>query len=118
MENNLESLEYQGEPLVLEATAIPEISVSVYVKEEPLALRFIRSGWANPTMYHVLFEQGDFETTDYKGLMSGEQIKELYGIEIVETLDINKMVKENPNNMDLGNTIRKIARELTQNTKI
>ena len=107
-----------ADPMEFEATSRAEISVSVYFKEEPVAFRFVRSGWTNPTMYHVILEHGDFESADYKGLMSEEQIKETYGIEISGNLDIKDLVKQFPNNMELGNAIRSISNKLTQNTKI
>jgi hypothetical protein len=49
------------------------------VDNEPIAIRILESGWRG--MYHVLFEHGDMEQTDYMWL-DAAQIAEKFGIAI------------------------------------
>lgn len=72
---------------------------------EPIGIHIIKSGWRNPTMYHVLIEFGDMEQTDYH-FLSNEQIEEKFAIQLGEDLDFSEIVKSNPNDMELGKIIR------------
>lgn len=75
-------------------------------EDEPIQFHIIKSGWGNPQMFHVLFEFGDYEQTDYH-FMSKEQIKERFDIEFNE-IDFVETVKEFSNDMELGKKIRSI----------
>jgi hypothetical protein len=72
---------------------------------EPIGIHIIKSGWRFPDMYHVLIEYGDFEQTDYQ-LLTREQIEGKYNLILGEDLDFTKIIKENPNDMELGKIIR------------
>ena len=74
--------------------------------DEPMQFHIIKSGWGNPQMFHVLIEFGDMEQTDYH-FMSKEQIKESFDIEFTE-IDFVEIVKEFPNDTELGEKIRSI----------
>lgn len=73
--------------------------------DEPMQIHVVKSGWSRPQMYHVLVEFGDMEQTDYH-FMDSDQIKERFGVEVdLKTLD--EMIKDHPNDMELGNTLRR-----------
>ena len=103
-----------------EANSFAEISLSAYLKDEPIAFRFVRSGWSRPQTFHVLIEFGDYSDTTYKGLMTAEQIKEEYGIDMPssEELNLTKLDEANPNNMDMGKAIRSLVLKCKQKVEI
>jgi hypothetical protein len=72
---------------------------------EPIGIHIIQSNWTRPTLYHVLIEHGDIEVTDVH-LLNREQIKEQFGIEFGEDLDFGKLVRNMPNDMELGKAMR------------
>ena len=103
-----------------EANSFAEISLSAYLKDEPIAFRFVRSGWSRPQTFHVLIEFGDYSDTTYKVLMTGEQIKEEYGIDMpsADEMTLTKIDKDNPNNMDMGKAIRSLVLKCKQKVEI
>jgi hypothetical protein len=72
---------------------------------EPIGIHIIQSGWRKPVMYHVLIEHGDIERTDLH-LLTREQIQEKFDIAFDEGADLGKMVRDIPNDMELGKAIR------------
>ena len=111
--------ESKSEPITkLEFGSFAEMSLSAYAKEEPIAYRIVRSGWAKPQMYHVLVEFGDYGDTTYKGLMSADQIKEDLGFIVIEHPSVRDYIVKYPNNMELGKEIRTIANQYNQTIQI
>jgi hypothetical protein len=72
---------------------------------EPIGIHIIQSNWTRPTLYHVLIEHGDIEVTDVH-LLNREQIQEKFDITFDEDADLGKMVRDIPNDMELGKAIR------------
>lgn len=80
---------------------------------EPIGIHIIRSGWNNPIMYHVLLEFGDYDTTDHH-LLTKEQIKEKWNIELEDEVNFSELIMSTPNDMELGKLVRL---EYTKNQK-
>jgi hypothetical protein len=118
MEELKVSMVESGDVPKYEANTVAEMSMSIYVKEEPIAIRIVRSGWGKPAMYHVLVEFGDYGDTNYNGLMDATQIKERYGVEVLDHDSITSFIVKYPNNMDLGKEIRSLANQYKQKTQI
>jgi hypothetical protein len=102
----LELTEVKNENSKLEMKTFTQFCTNVTIKDEPFQMHIVKSGWGKPQMYHVLVEFGDMEQTDYH-FMSKEQIKKRWGLEFDE-VDFVEMVKEYPNDMELGKKIRLI----------
>ena len=80
--------------------------------DTPCSILIIRSGWKD--MYHVITEWGDSGDSIYK-LARGQHLISQYGIERSdlptrgENIIVSKeTIKSTPNNMDLGENIRKL----------
>jgi len=102
----LELTEVKNENSKLETKTFTQFCTNVTIKDEPIQMHIVKSGWGKPQMYHVLVEFGDMEQTDYH-FMSKEQIKERWELEFDE-VDFVEMIKEYPNDMELGKKIRLI----------
>jgi hypothetical protein len=72
---------------------------------EPVGIHIIKSGWRQPTLYHVLIEHGDTDQADHH-ILSIEQIEEKFGVVIGDEMDFGQMIKEIPNDMELGKALR------------
>ena len=91
---------------------VVDLNMSVYLKDEPIAIRIIKSGWEN--QFHVLTEFGDFEQTDYVGLMTRNQIREKYNIRVADSESLTSYTNRLPNDVELGKTIRTIGNRFKQ----
>jgi hypothetical protein len=96
-------------------SVVADINISAYHKDEPVAIRIVKSGWSTPQQYHVLIEFGDFSDTDYKGLMTADQIKEKYNIKVADSESLTSYTNRLPNDLDLGKTIRNVGNKFKQN---
>jgi hypothetical protein len=115
MRNMKFNINNQEEEIQLTGRAYIEASVSIAVLEEPWIYRIIPSGWSN--MYHVIKEYGDYETSEYIGILTAEQIKEEYQLEIPSMLDeMNSTIKRKPNDYDLGGSIRQMSNYIKDQT--
>lgn len=110
----------ESEEILLEASITSDINFSINFIDEPWAIRIIKSGWTKPQMYHVIFETGDYEQSDYLGLKTEIEIKEKWGIELPDpkSLNLNLAIKENPNDSDLGDKLRILIRNFSKKIKI
>lgn len=108
------------EEIKFNAKLSADISLSAYIDEEPIAFRFVKSGWSRPQRYHVLIEWGDSDDTTYKGLMSEAQILDEYGFEVPnsEELSISKIATQFGNDADLGSRIRKTLKNIDKKIKL
>lgn len=75
------------------------------VTGEPVGIHIIKSNWRNPVLYHVLLEFGDMDQTDH-ALLSAEQIESEWGIVLDDEKDLGQMIKEIPNDSELGKEMR------------
>lgn len=85
----------------------PEFYVNVIVEEDPIQLHIIWSGWSKPQMYHVIVEYGDYEQSEYF-FLDAEQIKDRFQIDIPNMKSFSNILKECPNDMELGKAIRNL----------
>jgi len=92
-----------------------DISFVTWIDDDPIAIRFIPSGWCNPRMYHALKEYGDYEDTQYLGLFDRDQIRENFLVDIPEEFDLSSIIKNNPNDYELGTKLRKIHNQIERN---
>jgi hypothetical protein len=102
----LKLTEIKNGNLKLETKTFTQFCTNVTIKDEPIQIHIIKSGWSKPQMFHVLVEFGDIEQTDYH-FMTKEQIKERWDLEFNE-VDFVNIIKESPNDMELGKKIRLI----------
>jgi hypothetical protein len=72
---------------------------------EPVGIHIIKSGWRQPVLYHVIIEFGDMDKADHH-ILSVEQIKEQWGIEIEDDRDYGQMIMTIPNDSELGKEMR------------
>jgi hypothetical protein len=92
----------------------PEISLSVYHEDEPYAIRFVKSGWGSPDLYHVIREFGDMDNSEYVGTRSSEQIKMEFGIDVnIQNSSLFKIIRSEPNDQSLGKKLRETINSLT-----
>jgi len=92
----------------------PEISVAVYHEEEPYAIRFVKSGWGNPDLYHVIREFGDMDNSEYVGTLSIEQIQDQFRIDVtIQNASLLNIIRSEPNDQSLGRKIRETINSLT-----
>lgn len=91
---------------------VVDLNMSVYLKDEPIAIRVVRSGWEN--QFHVLREFGDFEQTQYVGLMTQEQIREEFKIRVADFESLSSYTRRLPNDIDLGKTVRGVENRFKQ----
>ena len=103
------------EEITMNGRAYLHASVSVSLTDEPWVYHIIPSGWNRPRRYHVVEELGDYERTEYLGLMTEDQLKEKFNLEIpLELTEINQTIKNLPNDYDLGGTIRQTANQIKE----
>ena len=85
------------------------LGISAYERENPTCVKIIPTSWSNPQTYHVIGEDGEFDKTEYHGEYTKELIKQVYEIDIDAIEDpIYQIIRENPNDQDLGKKIRKL----------
>ncbi len=58
-----------------------ETHLNFYLKEEPICIKIVKSGWSIPQLYHVIVEWGDYMQTD-NHIMDAAQIMEKYDIDV------------------------------------
>jgi hypothetical protein len=91
----------------MQKTITPHISLQLSYEDEPYVVRFVLSGWSQPKLYHVIQEYGDMDQSEYAGLMTSEQIKEKFSIDVnLEETSLKGIVKKEPNDQLLGREIR------------
>ena len=91
----------------------PEISLSVYHGDEPYAIRFVKSGWCKPDLYHVIREYGDMDNSEYEGVLSVEQIQEQFGIDVtIQNSSLLNIIRSEPNDQSLGRKLRETVNSL------
>jgi hypothetical protein len=87
----------------------PHIFLTISYDDEPYAVRIIPSGWSQPRQYHIIHEYGDMEQSEYAGLMTLEQIKEKFNIDIdLEESSLKFISRKQPNDQLLGRELREI----------
>jgi len=91
-----------GEDAIMEVK--PIFAFSGGVKDEPIGITIVPSGWSKPQMYHVIVEFGDSSDWDTH-FMDADQIMKKFGVEVPQ-LNLRKMAHDLPNNMDLGKAVR------------
>jgi hypothetical protein len=81
------------------------LGLSAYEKENPSCVKIIPSSWTSPQTYHVIGEDPD--SAEYHGEYTKEMINQVYEIDIDSIEDpISQIIRENPNDQDLGKEIR------------
>ena len=94
------------------------LGLSYYKPEELECIKFVATGWTNPQTYHVISEDGEFDTTEHLGEYTKESIKQIFEIDIDCIEDpISKIIRENPNDHDLGKQIRSLYNSLKTNNE-
>lgn len=118
MKEKLKAKEIHSDDIKMEARSSAEISVNIYLKEEPVCFKIIPSGWSMPRQFHVLVEWGAFDDTTYKGTMTEEQIKKEYGINLPDYFNLHAIATKEPNDMEFGKEVRKLVNYIDQKTEI
>jgi len=99
-------------PLDFERGAGKIAQALVPTVDEPICVYYFPGGWqyGYPT-FHVIIEYGDMEQSDYK-FLSLEEMCKLFGVS-EETIMSKRsilvdqtIIKDNPNDGDLGRTVR------------
>jgi hypothetical protein len=91
----------------MEKTLTPHIALQLAYDEEPYVVRFIRSGWSNPRLYHVIIEYGDMDQSEYVGTIDASQIKKRFNVDIdLENDSLKNIVRNQPNDQLLGQELR------------
>jgi hypothetical protein len=94
------------------------LGISDYKPEGLECIKIIATSWNDPQTYHVIGEDGEFDSTSYLGEYTKEMIKQVYEIDIDAIEDpIYKIIKENPNDHDLGKKIRSLYNSLKYNNE-
>jgi hypothetical protein len=106
---------------IIKSNSSATISISITpenLEDHGIIIRIVKSGWIMPRMYHILEEDGIYGNTEYKGLMTEVEINEKYGISIPKNLELISFIKDNPNDQDLGESIRSLHYKIKQKAKI
>ena len=89
------------------------LGLSYYKPEELECIKFVATGWTYPQTYHVISEDGELDITEHLGEYTKESIKQIFEIDIDVIEDpISRIIRENPNDQDLGRRIRSLYNSL------
>ena len=80
-----------------------------WLDDSPSSIKVIPSGWKDK--YHVIVEHGDYETHETL-FMDAESIMKNYKIDVKAIPAMNELIKEYPNDYDLGEEVRRLYRHL------